>query len=131
MCVKYTKVLAYCLMYLFLVSLSHADEKISQDEAIELLTGNTVGGKIVQWDTTFKMYLHSSGKLVRQDSRGNVEKGDWRINKKGKFCIEFGSEKCRTIKKRSDGGLNLYNRHGDLKMTFDTIKPGNPDKLMP
>lgn len=128
---KLIRVTVFFVLTLFVVSISVAEEKISQSEAVELLKGNTAEGKIVQWDTTYKMYLHPSGKLVRLDSRGNVEKGNWRINKKGKFCIEFNAEKCRTLKKRSDGGLNLYNRQGELKLTIDKIVSGNPNNMMP
>ena len=124
-------VIAYISLSLCMVSISNAEEKLDQDEAVKMLTGNTIEGKIVKWDTTYTMFLHPSGKLVRLDSRGNVEKGNWRINNKGKFCIDLGSEKCRTIKKRDDGGLNLYNGSGDLKLTIDKIVPGNPKNMLP
>lgn len=129
---KKSILLAVCALLSFnTIGLAYAEEKIGQDEAISMLTGNTVEGKIVKWGTAYKMYLHPSGRLVRLDSKGNVEKGMWRINDSGKFCIEFGAEKCRTIKKRKDGGLNLYNRQGDLKLTIDKVIPGNPNNWLP
>lgn len=120
-----------CLVLLGTAGLARAEYELSKQQALKLLSGNTVEGKIIKWNTTYKMYLHPGGKLVRLDSRGNVEKGMWRISNQGKFCIEFHWEKCRIMKKREDGGLNFYNNAGKLKFTVDKVIPGNPNNWLP
>lgn len=127
-----TMVLTVCaLLAFFTFKPTYAGVRLSKEEAVKLLRGNTLEGNITKWGTVYKMYLHSSGKLVRQDSKGNIERGLWRINAGGKFCIEFKFEKCRSIKKRDDGGLNFYNSSGKLKFTVERIVPGNPNHWQP
>lgn len=116
-----------CLLLFLFSSQSIAEAKLTYDESMAVFNGNTIEGIITNHDVAYTMYLDPSGSLVRK-FRGTVEKGNWRINQKGKFCIEFGQEKCRKIKKRDDGGYNAYNRHDELKFTIDKVLPGNPNK---
>ena len=118
----------YCLLSLLVMGLSYAEEKTEQTDLRLIITGNTVEGKIIKSDTSYKMYFHPSGKLVRHDSKANVEKGDWSISKKGNLCIKLASEKCHTIKKRGDGEFDLYNLRGELVLTINKVILGNPDK---
>ena len=127
-------VVTYCLLSLLVMGLSHAEEKIDAKEKTEItdlrliITGNTVEGKIIKSHTRYKIYFHPSGKLLRHDSKANVEKGDWRISKKDYLCIKFAAEKCHTVKKRGDGQFDLYGPNGELIFTIDKVILGNPNK---
>ncbi|MCK5664201.1 MAG: hypothetical protein KAI17_11985 [Thiotrichaceae bacterium] len=128
---------AYCLLFSLVMGLSHAEQKAGADDKTELtnfhliLTGNTVEGKTVSSQTSYKMYFHPSGKLARHDSKANkanVEKGSWRISNTTDLCITFAAEKCFTVKKRGDGEFDLYAPNEELIFTIDKVILGNPNK---
>jgi len=131
---KSIDVVIFCLLSFLVVGLSHAEERPGAEEKTEItdlrliITGNTVEGKIVKSHTNYKMYFHPSGKLVRHDSKANVEKGGWRISNKTDLCITFAAEKCFTVKKRGDGEFDLYSPDEELVFTIDKVILGNPNK---
>ena len=115
-----------------LLGVSFAGEPLGKDALETLIKGNTIEGKKVKWDTTYKMYFDASGKFIRTDSLNNKDRGEWRIESDGSLCIIRGKEKCRIIKQRSDGGgYDLYNLLGKLLLTIDKVSPGNPYNLAP
>ena len=104
-----------------------AETKVSGEEITTLLSGNTVEGKFIMWNTTYKAYFEATGKLRRIDSLNNKESGEWFIES-DKLCIKTRKKRCGNIMKRDDGGYNAY-RAGNFKYTFDKIVPGNPHIL--
>ena len=131
MCKKITYAVAHCLLLFFVIGLSHAEEAIDNNEVKISFTGNTLEGKIIKRDTSYKMYLHPSGKLIRQDSKDSLERGSWYINSDNELCLTFDSEECYTINKRSEGQFDLHNRNGGLELTIVKVILGNPDKMNP
>ena len=121
-------VTTYCLLSLLVMSFSYAEEKIEQTDLRLTFTGNTVEGKIIKSNTSYKLYFHPSGKLVRHNSKATVEKGNWRISKKDDLCIKFAAEKCHTVKKQGDGEFDLYGPNGELIFTINKVILGNPNK---
>jgi len=106
-----------------------AETRVSGDELQTLLSGNTGEGKFIKWDTTYKAYFEATGRMFRIDSLNNRERPQWYINKEGELCIKGKhKENCHEVKKREDGGYNLY-LSNDLKWTIDKIVPGNPNNL--
>ena len=105
-----------------------AETQVSGEELKTLLSGNTVEGRYIKWETTHKMYFSENGKLSRIDSNNNKEKGEWEINKSGELCISVRKTRCNKVMKRDDGGYDVF-RRGDLKFTFDKILTGNPHNL--
>ena len=124
----------YCLLCFLVMGLPHAAEKAGAEDKTEItdlrliLTGNTVEGKIIKSQSSYKMYFHPSGKLLRHISKAAVEKGDWRISNKTDLCLTFAAEKCFTVKKRGDGEFDLYGPSGELIYTVDKVILGNPNK---
>ncbi len=107
----------------------YAEEEVSGEELKKLLSGNTAEGQLIRWETSHKTYFDPSGDMRRVDGKNNKEQGVWQVDKYGRLCIEVKKERCRTVKKRSDGGYNVYSRREELKYTFDKIVPGNPNNL--
>jgi len=105
-----------------------ADTTVSGEELKTLLSGNTVEGKYLKWDTTHKMYFEATGKIRRIDSLNNKQSGDWYIDSNDLLCISMKRERCNEVTKRDDGGYNV-SRKGSVKFTFDKILPGNPHGL--
>ena len=118
-------------LLLFSIDLSHAEKNIDHSEVKVAFTGNTIEGKIIKRDTSYKMYLHPSGKLIRLDSKDSLERGSWYINSDNELCLTFDSEECYTINKRSEGQFNLHNQNGGLELTIVKVILGNPDKMNP
>jgi hypothetical protein len=113
-----------------LPGLSFAEEKISKDTLETLIKGNSVEGKKINWDTTYKMYLDPAGKFRRIDSLGNKDSGEWYVASDGMLCITGRKkEKCRTVKQRSDGGYDVYNKMDEVIWTMDKVSPGNSYNL--
>lgn len=110
-----------------------AETIVSGDELRNLVSGKTLEGKWILWDSNYRMYMDPSGEFKRLYGKGsdltNHFDGTWSINKKGKLCYEVKNKACRRVKKRDDGGYNLYNKKGDLKQTIDKITDGNPYNL--
>ena len=131
MCKKITYVAAHCLFFFIAIGLSHAEEGNDQNEVKLDFTGNTLEGKIIKRDTSYKMYLHPSGKLIRLDSKDSLVRGSWYINSNNDLCLTFDSEKCFTVNKRSEGRFDLHNQKGDLELTIVKVILGNPDKMKP
>ena len=102
--------------------------KLDGDEIKKLLLGNTAEGKFAKWGTTHKTYFDPTGKLRRIDNLNNKESGFWAIDNEGHLCIEIGRRKCNTVKRRPDGGYDVY-RAGELRHTYDKIVKGNPYNL--
>ena len=131
MCKKIIYVAAHCLFFFIAIGLSHAEEGIDHNEVKLDFTGNTLEGKIIKRDTSYKMYLHPSGKLIRLDSKDSLERGSWYIKSNNELCLTFDSEKCFTVNKRSEGRFDLHNQNGDLELTIVKVILGNPDKMKP
>ena len=96
-----------------------------------VLTGNTVEGKLSKQDSSYKMYFHPSGALIRIVEKNEPEKGEWRMKGENELCLKFVTEACRTIEKRGEGKYDLYDKNGDLGLTIVRVIIGNPDKLKP
>jgi hypothetical protein len=121
--------LVSCLLFIistvFSVNTLSAETRVDGDELRELIVGNTLEGKSITWGTRFKIYFDSSGEFKRNFSNDNYDEGEWEINKKGKLCYMIESRYCRRVKKRDDGGYNLYNKKKELRQTFEKIHKGN------
>jgi len=114
-------------------SVANADTRVEKDELKALITGKTLEGKWIVWDSNYRMYLAPSGDMKRVYGKGTELtddlSGTWMINKKGKLCFEVNNMKCRRVKKRDDGGYNLYNKRGEVRQTIEKITDGNPYNL--
>ena len=124
------------LIGLFLVFATNsliAETKVSGDELRSLISGKTLEGKWLLWDSNYRMYMDPSGEFRRLYGKGteltNEFNGTWTINKKGKLCYEVKNMACRRVKKRDDGGYNLYNKKKELKQNIKKITDGNPYNL--
>ncbi len=117
------------LVNLLVPGILFAEEAVDGETIKKVLAGNTVEGKLVKWGTTFKMYFTENGYFKRVDSLNNKESGEWEINSQSKLCILLNKKRCRIVKKRDDGGYNVYSNAGELKMTFDKVLPGDPHNL--
>ena len=105
-----------------------AETQTSGEDLKTLLSGNTVEGRYIKWETTHKMYFEATGKIRRIDSLNNKQSGEWYVNSLNELCVEVRKHRCNQVMKRDDGGYNVY-RKGALKFTFDKIVPGNPYNL--
>ena len=119
------------LLFLSSSGLANASEKFDYIDLKNAFTGKTVEGKILKSNTNYKMYFHPSGSLVRLNNESNPEKGKWSINSKNELCLNFDSEACHKLIKRTDESFDLYNQNGDLELTIVKVILGNPDKLKP
>jgi hypothetical protein len=115
-------------LFIFVTVLSHAEEISEITDLRVIVTGNTVEGKIVKSNASYKMYFHPSGKLVHA-TKSNIEKGSWKIKSNTELCIKITEVKCHAVKKRGDGEFDLYNPDGELVLTIDKVILGNPDKF--
>lgn len=113
-----------CLALLFSAG-ALADNKVGKQELTALVSGKTVEGNWVVWKTTYKMYLDSSGKMYRHWGKTSTEKGEWFVNEQGKLCFVVNTTKCRRVKRRNDGGFNLYNKEQQLVQTIEKIQDGD------
>lgn len=127
----FIRTVCYCIILIALPAWAQADEQIDQESLEKLLTGNTVEGRKIKWDTTYRMYFDPSGRFRRIDSLNNKEGGEWRVESNGRLCMVGRKEHCRTIRQRKDGGLDAYNMQGQLVWTMDKVIPGNPYELSP
>ena len=118
-----------CLL-LFATS-SYAGEGVSFDDLKIAFTGNTVEGKLIKRAVRYKMYLHPSGKLIRLDSKGLSEKGEWHINSQNELCLSFSSQRCYKVSQHGEDKFDLHEQGGALAFTVDSVILGNPDKLKP
>jgi len=117
------------ILSLLFVGTISADTRVDKQELEELITGKTLEGQWIMWNTTYKMYMDPSGELNRVYGDGKKQHGRWWVNKKGKLCFEVDNKACRRVKKRGDGGYNLYNKQKELKQTIEKISDGNIYKL--
>jgi len=110
-----------------------AETKVEGDELKNLITGKTLEGKWIDWESNYRMFMDPSGEFKRLYGKGseltNELSGTWWISKKGKLCFEVNNKACRRVKKRDDGGYNLYNKQKELKQTIEKITDGNPYNL--
>ena len=122
---KYLYILLIACFSVFSVNTLSAETRVDGDELRELIVGNTLEGKWIMWGTTYKMYIDPVGEFRRVFSNDNNDDGEWKINDKGKLCYIMNNKACRRVKKRDDGGYNLYNKQKELKQTIEKIQKGN------
>jgi hypothetical protein len=101
-----------------------AGEKMGKQVLTVLLTGKTLEGNWVVWRMTCKMYLDPSWKTYRHRGRTSTEKGEWFVNEQGKLCFVANTTRCRRVKRRDDGGYNLYDKEKQLVQTIEKIQDG-------
>ena len=106
-----------------------ADEAMKAEEIKSLLSGNTVEGQLTKWGISQTTYYESSGHFRRIDGNNNKGKGKWYVDKHDYLCHEGRRERCRIMKKRDDGGYNLYNKKEELLLEIGKVLPGNPHNL--
>ena len=107
-----------------------ADKPIDKDAFEAAIKGNTVEGRKIKWETTYKMYLEPSGKYFRVDSLNNKENGKWSMAKNGDLVIEGRKgSKSRAVTQRDDGGYDIHNDRDQVIWTIDKIVPGDPHGL--
>ena len=128
-------ILRWSILFIFLainaIGVAVADEKLDKATLETLIKGNSAEGKNLVWNITYKMYFDPTGRFRRIDSRGNREGGDWEIEKDGTLFMMGNKNRRRTVKQRSDGGYNVYNRRGDIIWTMEKVTPGNAYNLTP
>lgn len=117
------------LVFLAAILPVQAEQAMTADEIKATLSGNTAEGQLLKWGISHQTYFHTSGEFRRVDGNGNKGKGKWYVDNYNHLCFEARRSRCRIIKKRDDGGYNMYNRKEELIATFDKIVPGNPHDL--
>ena len=122
------------VLFMFLtVSVVWAETIVEGDELKNAFSGKTLEGTMPKWGSNHRTYLDPSGTLKRafgkKGSFNNTEQGSWRIGSDGRFCLDIQKERCRTVKRRDDGGYNFYNRWDEVVLTIDNILDGNPYNL--
>lgn len=120
------------LLVMSLSGLSFAAGDMDKASLEQLIKGNTVEGTRIKWKTTYKMFFDASGKYSRIDSRNNEEHGKWKVQKDGSLLMidnKREKENVRIVKKREDGGYDMYNQNGVVILTMDKVSPGNPYNL--
>lgn len=126
-----------CLVGFALVFLANplfAGQRVDGDELKSLITGKTLEGRWILWASSYRAYLDSDGSFTRIFGKGGKlemnDSGTWWINKNGKLCYKVtNNTACRRVKRRNDGGYNLFNKRKVLKQTIEKITDGNPYKL--
>jgi len=122
------KILVVPAVLVAFITSASAGEGLGKEATEKLVSGNTIEGKMLRWNSTYKMHLKKSGDWKRVDSKGNKESGTWRVDNNGDLCITGKKEKCWTIKKR-EGGYDMISPRGELMMTIDKMAEGNPHNL--
>ena len=112
-----------------LLGLSFAGEQLDKNTLETLIKGNTVEGKLIKWETTYKMYFAPSGTFRRIDSLNNKTGGEWYVESDGTLHMIGRKEKYRMVKQRSDGGYDVYSPRDQVIWTFEKVSPGNPYNL--
>lgn len=129
----HTKVSILCLVIFFAVNTVNAETRVEKDDLEKLVTGKTLEGKWIMWESNYRMYLHPDGSFKRIYGKGETfdvrDSGSWWVSKNGKLCYKINKKACRRVKQRDDEGYNLYNKQMKLKQTIEKITDGNPYKL--
>jgi hypothetical protein len=130
---KYKLIFLVGFALVFLVNPLFAGQRVDGDELKSLITGKTLEGRWILWASSYRVYLDPDGSFSRVFGKGGKfgenDSGRWWVNKKGKLCYEVRNKACRRVKRRSDGGYNLFNKKKVLKQTIEKITDGNPYKL--
>ena len=121
--------------------------EMTADEAITLISGNTVdgerrdggvpgvdaSGKIENFATPFSLYFDSNGTL-RKKTGGKPKIGKWRVSDDSGLCMKWKGkkEKCAPIHKQGNVYRRVVRRKNGFILyehTYIGIIPGNKYKL--
>jgi hypothetical protein len=81
-----------------------AEEKtLTAEEAQALFSNKTFDGFNEEKGKSFKVFSSADGVHNLQKSNGKMKKGAWRIDKRGRHCVEFKNEKCSKVVTEGDG----------------------------
>lgn len=108
---------------------------LTQEEAIAEFRGNTLSGKIPQYQMRYVVYYSPDGRLTGAISGPVTDRarGTWRVTESGQVCNDWEKETWRT-----GPACNTYYKHNDEYKVFrpeggvvsvSQLKKGNPANL--
>ena len=109
------------------------DNALGADEIRALFSGQTVKSVTFSKGRVSDIYYMASGEL-RQLRNGKVRSGTWRVQKKGRLClqIEDNDENCRAIVKAGNTYVKyIVSKDGNHRpvVRYISFTPGNPLNL--
>jgi len=125
------KILAVPVMLVTFIASAYAGEGLGKTETEKLLSGNTIEGKNVRFNSAYTMYFDKSGDYRGEDTQSGKGSGSWRVSGEGDLCIQpvmKQREFCWTLKKR-DSGYDMIAASGKVVRTIEKVLPGNPNNL--
>lgn len=130
---RYSKATVLVCLLIFGASAANAGHDLSAKEATKLISGKTAEGYYVTLDTWFKAYFDPNGRILAIYDIGGKREGKWRIDNKGRKCVQWieGQEFCNILV--DEGGVykEIMTKNGGRKhiVTFEKFTEGKADNL--
>jgi hypothetical protein len=122
-----------CLLISGASAASAAEHDLSAEEATKLFSGKTVKAYYPTLGYWFKAYFDPTGRIREIDDIGGNRQGKWRIDKRGRKCVQWivGQEFCNIIVYEGKEYKEIMTRKGRREhiATFKIFTEGNPDNL--
>jgi hypothetical protein len=124
---------ATLLVCLLISGASAANEghELSAEEATKLLSGKTVEAYNVTLGYWFKAYFDPNGSIREIHDIGGERQGKWRIDKRGRKCVQRieGQEFCNILVYDGKVCKEVLPEGRKHIVTFEKFTEGNPDNL--
>ena len=121
------KVLAaiFCTSMAFSISVCAEGSKLSADEAQALFSNKTFDGFNESKGKPFQVFSSADGEHVLKKKSGKIKKFAWRVDKRGRHCVDFGSkEKCSKVMNMG-GGVYHKVTYGEHTHTLKNFVDGD------
>lgn len=121
---RYSKLVLGAALSACLSSGAYAGDFMTVDQIKAAFSGKTLDGQHLRKGYSFSNYFDPSGKLYSIRD-GEKRLGEWRINNKGKHCVQWEdsiNEYCRLFRDNGDGSYTKIKIKGDRKIEILTLK---------
>jgi hypothetical protein len=122
-----------CLLISGASAANAAEHDLSAEEATKLFSGKTVKAYYIGLGYWFTAYFDPIGRIHETDDIGGDRQGQWRIDKRGRKCVQWivGQEFCNIIVSDGKEYREIMTRKGGAEhiATFVKFTEGNPDNL--
>jgi len=108
-----------------LTSAVNAEERtLSKEEAQALFSNKTFDGVNEIKGKNFKVYSSADGVHTLKKANGQTKEASWRIDNRGRHCVEFSREKCSKVVTEGDGVYKKIS-YGEHTHTLKNFVDGN------
>lgn len=101
-----------------------AEKRLTIDEVTALFKNKTYEVHKESKNKQYQVYSADDGTYSKKKKSGKIKRGTWKVDSKGRHCVEFKKEKCSKV---IEVGNGIYHKitNGEHTHTLKNFVSGN------